>query len=386
MVPANQWQDRTAVRWELNMDDAGFGDWLDPLEYVQWLFEDSALLCAVPCRVCWWKASFWRCLSLWIVVTWLFVVLCCLRLSVFFSYHSALVLVFFSVFLLVYPFQDDDVYCPVQSSLRLFVRSSHVWSVYCMHYNCQQFTRRFAVPEYVWTDRQLSCNGSRSYSSMAWNFLPEYDNVCHVVCVCVLIPPLCFPLSKIHTHTYTVFLFLFQPMHEWMSWQRASYDMTDSRSMTNDAVLVCAGSWQYSVKNRQDTVHIYRRSEWQHHHFSLHSIGATQLTHRNGRKGRNYCDDSIAATAVPTVFTSRSTTATMYRHRQREPMHYRYSTRRLVSSIIGVSILTYSGGLPATLQRCCLLMKEEYYFLQCIFDRFRRPIYYPTAPISHILN
>jgi len=130
MVPANQWQDRTAVRWELNIA-AGFGDWLDPLEYVQWLFEDPALLCAVPCRVCWWKASFWRCLSLWIVVTWLFVVLCCLRLSVFFSYHSALVLVFFSVFLLVYPFQDDDVYCPVQSSLRLFVRPMYDLSIVC---------------------------------------------------------------------------------------------------------------------------------------------------------------------------------------------------------------------------------------------------------------
>jgi len=123
--------------------------------------------------------------------------------------------------------------------------------------------------------------------------------------------------------------------------------MTDSRSMTNDAVLVCAGSWHAVVSRIDKTRHCtHIPPEWQHHHFSLHSIGATQLTHRNGRKGMNYCDDSIAATAVPTVFTSRSTTATMYRHRQREPMHYRYSTRRLVSSIIGVSILTYSGCQP----------------------------------------
>jgi len=38
---------------------------------------------------------------------------------------------FFSVFLLVYPFQDDDVYCPVQSSLRLFVRPMYDLSIVC---------------------------------------------------------------------------------------------------------------------------------------------------------------------------------------------------------------------------------------------------------------
>jgi len=108
---------------------------------------------------------------------------------------------FFFCFLVGVPFPRRRcvLSSPVQSS---FVRSSHVWSVYCMHYNCQQFTRRFAVPEYVWTDRQLSCNGSRSYSSMAWNFLPEYDT-CVTSCVCVFSSLLFVSLFQKYILTHT---------------------------------------------------------------------------------------------------------------------------------------------------------------------------------------
>jgi len=42
---------------------------------------------------------------------------------------------------------------------------------------------------------------------------------------------------------------------------------------------------------------------------------ATQFTHRKGRKRMNYCDNSIVAIAVPTVFTSRSTAATIATYR-----------------------------------------------------------------------
>jgi len=55
--------------------------------------------------------------------------------------------------------------------------------------------------------------------------------------------------------------------------------------------------------------------EWQHNPLLVKLHWATQFTHRKGRKRMNYCDNSIAAIAVPTVFTSRSTAATIATYR-----------------------------------------------------------------------
>jgi len=213
------------------------GDLLDPLEYVQWLFEDPALsLCravSVGGRRLFWRWSLW-------IVTLLFV---CLHLSS----SSPIVLLFLFFLLPCLCTLSKTTMFIVQSSLRSFVRSfvrsSHVWSVYCLQYSCQR-SQYDLHRKNVWKDRQLSCNGSRSYIPMAWNFLQEYDTC---VTSCVLIPPLCSLFQK---YILTSTVFLFQPMNEWMT---ASYDMTDSLSMT---MTLCwfVPDHGSSVKNRYSSV------------------------------------------------------------------------------------------------------------------------------------
>jgi len=213
---SSQWQDRTAVHWELN----GCCWWV--IGWIRWsMFSGclKTLLCFVPCRVvsvggrrlfggvC-------RC-GLW----WRDCSLCCV-VSVC-LYSSPIILLLFLFFFLF------SCGCTLSKTTMFIVQSSPVFvcsfvpCMICLLFALQLSTIHETICSAgigVDSDRQLSCNGSRSYSSMVWNFLPEYDT-CVTSCVCVFSSLLFVSLfQKIHTHTYTVFLFLFQPMHEWMSW------------------------------------------------------------------------------------------------------------------------------------------------------------------------
>ena len=209
-------------------------------------------LCAVPCRVCWWKASFWRCLSLWIVVTWLFVVLCCV-VSVCLSSSPIILLLFLFFFLFSCGCTlSKTTMFIVQSSLRSFVRPMYDLSIVCtttVNKSRDDLQCRNMCGQ---TD---SCLGTDPDPIVRWHGTSFQNTItCVTSCVCVLIPPLCFPLSKIHTHTYTVFLFLFQPMHEWMSWQRRMIWQTVDRWPMTLRWFVPDRGMQYIVKNRYSSV------------------------------------------------------------------------------------------------------------------------------------
>ena len=108
-----------------------------------------------------------------------------------------------------------------------------------------------------------------------------------------------------------------------------------------------------TYKTRRGTVHIYRRSEWQHHYFSLHFIGPRSSAHQKGRKGEwNHWDDSRAA-ACCFYRLHLSVDSSHHASPQTEgtnalSIQYVYVNCRRPS--LGISILTYSVGLPATLQ------------------------------------
>ena len=233
------------------------GDWLDPLEYVQWLVWRP---CFTLCRVvsCLWveEVLFFcdvvRC-GLW----WRDCSLCCV-VSVCLS-SSPIVLpysgscCFFGCLVCVYRTLSNIrprrfLSSPVPS-LRFVRFVPCMYSMICLLFALQlsTFTRWFAVPECnVWKDRQFSCNRSRSYSIPMAGHGTSFSKiryVCHVTCVvcCVSSLLLCSSSKKyILTHTRCS-VPSSQCMNEWYDsvvwYDRQSIDDTDVVDLSGAGIM-----------------------------------------------------------------------------------------------------------------------------------------------------